>query len=187
MPDTGWYPSSYYIRPAYSTVPLIRIVDAAVGGFTRWAQRRWWRQQRNKALAMWAAGGLDLKVSESLLPYSNDAITLDLWDVPTGIGAWAAWQHADEYTGPVPDPRYTFNCGWVQIDAPMFASLWQIRKTAKAYANGRLKYLIAHEVGHTLGFGHGGNGIMAAPQVSNRVNEEELRALRDYWFPVVLV
>jgi len=174
MTTASWYPSEYYKQPGYSKpwysrVPRIEIEDTVAPPLGP-LRKAWWRRARTKALAMWAAGGLEFVVTETPpgLLYRNDGITLARTDVPDPIAAWAAFQHP-------PCPGGSVNCGWVQLDPLAWEQAWKARNL------GRMKYLIAHELGHCLGFGHGGTGVMAERWTTNRVNEEELAALRAYW------
>lgn len=167
MSDTSWYPASYDIRPAYTSTPDIAVADIIAPRLGP-LKRAWWRRARTKALAMWEAGGLRFVVTEGVEPFGDDRITLARADVPDPIDAWAAWQQP-------PCPEGSVNCGWVQLDRLAWKQAWRIRNLL------RMKYLIAHELGHCLGFGHGGDGIMAARWTTNRVNAEELAALRAYW------
>lgn len=167
MTDTGWYPASYYIQPEYRTIPMLFLADTIAPTISG-LKLRWWRRARRKALEMWEAGGLDFIVGETTEKFGNDEITLARADVPDPIDAWAAWQQP-------PCPEDSFNCGWVQLDRVAWKQAWKIRNLP------RMKYLIGHELGHVLGFGHGGDGIMAARWTTNSVNAEELEALRTYW------
>lgn len=162
-----WYPALYYIQPAYSTIPEVHVVDRIASKLGPLKQA-WWRRARGKAFEMWEAGGLHFLVAEGYAPFQNDAITIARADVPDPIDGWAAWQYP-------PCPDDSVNCGWIQLDRVAWRQAWKARNLP------RMKYLIAHELGHTLGFGHGGDGVMAARWTSNRVNEEELAALRAYW------
>lgn len=165
--STAWYPVSYYIQPAYSTFPTIRVQDC-YAGFFKPRRQRFWRRSREAALAMWAAGGITFDVTESDEPYLCDRITLVPGDVPDPIAGWAAFEYP-------PCDEGCEGCAWTQLDLEMVRSLIAGRNF------GYLRYLIGHEVGHNLGFGHGGTGIMAG-EWGSRVNEEELAALRAYWF-----
>jgi hypothetical protein len=57
----------------------------------------------------------------------------------------------------------------------VFEQLWLARNKFG------LSRIICHEIGHNLGFGHGGTGVMTY-DVEAWVSLEEIDAARAYWF-----
>lgn len=168
--DTSWYPSEYYIQPHYKTMPeRIRFEDTIAPRLT---PRRldFWRRAREVGLAEWAALGVRFVVRERT-EYANapNRVTLAFaGDVPPNLGAWHWFE--DPSVGPVGDGH-----DWIHFLPAWFESAFQSRVL------GPTVYRVAHEFGHSLGFGHGGVGIMDQTPDHARVNEEELAAARAYW------
>jgi hypothetical protein len=69
----------------------------------------------------------------------------------------------------------TTGADWILIDREAFEQFFKSNVTIE------LRYIIAHEFGHSLGFGHGGNGIMDETPSHAVVNAEEIAAAREYW------
>lgn len=160
--DTSWYPEEYYIQPEFDSWPTINFWD--LESFAR-RRRKYWNAAWSRALQRWEPVGLDLVFHPGPLDCEEHGITVEVYDVPPGIGAWA------QYNAP-PD------CGFIQVDV----TTW--RNALLGRNIGPLTKTITHEVGHTLGFGHGGTGIMAVDVMSGPViapNAEEIAAARAYW------
>ena len=157
----SWYPDSYYIQPHYATAPTINYWDleSFIG-----RKRRYWDSAWTRALQRWAPVGLDLQYHPGPMPCPWPGVDVSVVDVPPGIGAWAQFNEPPE-------------CGFVQVDI----TTW--RQAVLGRNIGYLTQAITHEVGHTLGFGHGGTGIMAAPLTAIAPNAEEIAAARAYWLP----
>jgi hypothetical protein len=166
VPD--WYPEAYYIQPHYSTMPgYLRVEDAFAPTLTL-GQRRFWCKARDRALARWYGLGIDIRVSDVVGGYKADRVTLGVEQIQTGIGGWAAFEYP-------PCPPGVEGCAWVHVDQDEWEDAWSARYAAP------IRNVIVHEFGHSLGFGHGGDGVMAVPRVSNYPNDEEITAAKDYW------
>ena len=158
-----WWPSEYYIQPE-RLMPFW-----SLEAFTR-RRKKYWDAAWTRALQRWAPVGLPLVYH----PGPNDRgvgdISVEVVDIPPGIGAWTAY-----YPEP---PNVAPYSAFVQVDV----TTW---KDALASRNiGPLTKVITHEVGHIVGFGHGGTGIMQAGVMDTNVvapNAEEIAAAKAYW------
>ncbi|RPJ20461.1 MAG: hypothetical protein EHM35_19435 [Planctomycetaceae bacterium] len=169
MTDTSWYPINYYIQPHYKTMPeYLRVEDAAIMRLTGTKRQLFWKRCRDSGLAEWAPTGINLKVQEVVQGYRRQRVTLNLADTQTGGDA----SHCFEDCEPCFDKTA---CDWIHIKWDAFEQCFQARNS------GKLKYWVAHEFGHSLGFGHGGDGIMDETPDHAVVNDEEIAAAKDYW------
>ena len=165
MVSEPWYPDSYYIQPE-SVYPFRSLED-----FSR-RRKTYWDAAWTRALQRWSPVGLPLTYTPG--PGWRDAFqtSVEVIDVPPGIGAWTAY-----YPEP---PNVEPDSAFVQVDI----TTW---RDALASRNiGPLTKFITHEVGHVLGFGHGGTGVMGIGTfgpMSASPNEEEIEAARAYWLP----
>jgi hypothetical protein len=172
MPDTSWYPGNYVPDPAYpphySTMPeYLRVVDAGLPQLTG-KRAAFWLRCRDSGLAEWAPTGLKIKLPLDAEAYGAQRVTFNLADPQVGDLPAA---HCFE----VCPPLTKSGSGWLHVDPDSFEQYFLARNTA------RLKYLFAHEFGHALGFGHGGDGIMDQTPEHAVVNDEEIAAVRAYW------
>jgi hypothetical protein len=159
MSDTSWYPENYYIQPYYASYPVIHFYD-----LEDFSGRRedYWNHAWTRALSRWNPVGLSLKFFPKATCV-EPGIVCSVVDVPPGIGAWTEFKEPP-------------SCGFVQIDK----TTW--RGAVASRDIGYLTDVMTHEVGHVLGFGHGGNGIMASsPPRPKAPNSEEILAAKSYW------
>jgi hypothetical protein len=158
--STDWYPASYYIQPHYASAPRINYWDQE--SFTG-RKRRYWDAAWRRALQRWEPVGLELVYHPGPIGCPSPGVTCAVVDVPPGIGAWAQFNEP-------PD------CGFIEVDV----TTWR-----NAVWGRNIRYLtevMTHEIGHTLGFGHGGTGIMSyLPDKTTWPNAEEIEAARAYW------
>lgn len=159
--DASWYPANYYIQPHYDSFPTINYWDKHDFNGRK---RKYWNHAWTRALQRWAPVGLNLVFHPGPLPCQIHGITAEIFDSPPGIGAWAQYN---------PPPE----CGFVQVDR----NVWRNALIARDISY--LTEVLTHEVGHTLGFGHGGTGIMSNdPNKDIWPNAEEIAAAKAYWF-----
>lgn len=172
----SWYPGNYRPHaaypPHYSTMPgYLRIVDAGAPELTGY-DRRFWERARDAGLAQWGLVGLDLRLKR-FGAYKANRVTLSFMDMQADYGSDRPGLHCFEACPPC-QPGVV-GCDWVRIDRATFRDYVATRIPA------HVSYLIAHEFGHSLGFGHGGTGIMDETPEHAHVNAEEIAAAQAYW------
>lgn len=150
----------------------IRVIDAMAGSLNS-DHRRIWVKARNAALTNWDIPFTVERISEAQLPYTwtDENINGGLAVTDIQPDSILLVRNRSVYS-------QTFG-SWVEAEQGGVAAYAPWRPWWKAYYFSQLIGVIGHEVGHTLGFGHGGTGIMGGG--SDRPNAVELTALHAYW------
>lgn len=161
------YPVFY---PAIPNIVVTDYVRRTLGPIKKWV----WTNARNLAFAEWEASGLrfDISAGEGLPPAwpfcDHGQITITAQELdPWGTGRPAV----------CPFYQAPYACASLQVD---YGLLGWFDKYNRSY----LRSLLAHEIGHALGFAHVGTGIMRFgydPDASRHVTTWELEQVRDYF------
>jgi hypothetical protein len=189
----SWYPSEHtytgdtdgqMVLPHYLYMPdHIQVYDAAVlvAGWT-YRQRKLWRKARNAALARWGYPWVAKELKDATYEtYKPQGITLRPYIPDPGYGA-------NSYGGfglaPIERPATSEYDEHAWSAGKGFALIHpnELKQAFDGRVTGRLTGVICHEIGHALGFGHGGTGIMwSTVDPPYYPNAEELAALEAYW------
>ena len=169
----SWYPSEYYIQPHYITMPNYLRVEDMVGPTLSLQRRKRWTAVATAAFAEWDLLGVEVRFRPAKKPYGANRVTINLMD-PASIDAqpdlkgWACFEECPPLEKP--------GSAYIHINPIALDNAF----ASRVYSG--LKYLVAHEFGHSLGFGHGGVGIMDQTPEHAFVNAEEIEAAKAYWF-----
>ena len=183
-----WYPERWcerylkYCSPPFDgpphypkAPPRIVVVDSAASHLTG-DRLGFWRKARGMALNQWKWGGLVLPVREGVTPYRRGRVTIDVAPISDSTRGQA-------FFGMDPDDENVplRGVGWALVDDTYFEQMFAAR-TLRPLAG-----VLCHEFGHTLGFGQDDSPISGGtmtPKASGAVSQEEIDAMRSYWFDV---
>lgn len=171
MPE-AWTPGGDFGSPTYS-LP-IQVVDSAKSTFIGERRKRW-REAVNLSLSRW---GLPFELDhlpESEQSYVVTAETLSSLGVnPLIIPNAIVLVRLHSAVG----ENNQNSGGWIQEMGGGICIYAPWRGWWAPFPPSQITQIITHEIGHALGFGHGGNGVMAG---AFRPNAQEVALAAAYY------
>lgn len=168
----SWYPGEY--RPAPWYPPEYRsiredqrlVVNDNIAPSLEGDRLLAWRKTRNRAFAQWSPVGINIRVRENNRVNRIGRVTLAFMTPEEDAESYDidAWHQYNEN-----------GSDWIHFEPVA------VEQAFLAHSYSHLRYLVAHEFGHSLGFGHGGTGIMDQTPYHAFVNAEEIAAAQAYW------
>lgn len=183
--EQPWYPGGSLGHQADFDVRPIVVKDCVRPTITGDARRQKWTDARNEALAF----QLGLQVQQ--LQFSAQVLTC--------TGGNEQYPITQTPGHPLSDTIYLLRDENDDDHCGAFGACASFTVTSQSPLNGygwvsipwnthwadqsafSIRRMLTHEIGHTLGFGHGGTGTMQASY--GNVNTEEENALLDYYQP----
>ena len=165
----AWSPGGDFGSPTYS--PPIQVVDGVRSTFIG-ERRRTWRQALDRALSNWMLP-FDLsyrpEADQSYVATDESVSTLSV--NPLIIpGVVALIRMHSDIAGD--------SAGWIEEMGGGICLLTPWRAWWGRGNQSQIITIAAHEIGHALGFGHGGNGVMMG---SPKPNEQERQLAAAYY------